>query len=338
MTENISPADAVEQYIQSRHDALASTQDNHRYRLDHFLVWADEHGVSQMSELDGFDLERYKNWRMSEESPSDCNLVTLEQHLHTLRVFIRWCESADIVTEGLSDKVLIPNVSSSEKSRDKAISHERARNIIDYLSTYHFASTMHLSFHISYHVGCRRSGLHSLDVQDWHSDERFLSFRNRPEEGTRLKLGDEGERNVTVSDDTLAQALDAYIEERRPDVTDEHGREPLLASNQGRLHYQTINKHVYKVTRPCFIGADCPHDRDPDDCEATQYSGYSKCPSSVSSHPIRRSAITHHLSEDVPKEIVSERMSVSTDVLDLHYDARTKEEKRQNRERYLDDI
>lgn len=58
----------------------------------------------------------------------------------------------------------------------------------------------------------------------------------------------------------------------------------------------------------------------------------------MSSHPIRRSAITHHLSEDVPKEIVSERMSVSTDVLDLHYDAHTKEEKRQNRERYLDDI
>lgn len=42
-----------------------------------------------MSELDGFDLERYKDWRMSEESPSDCNLVTLEQHPHTLRVFIR---------------------------------------------------------------------------------------------------------------------------------------------------------------------------------------------------------------------------------------------------------
>jgi hypothetical protein len=197
---------------------------------------------------------------------------------------------------------------------------------------------MHIAFHVSYHTGCRRSGLNSLDVDDWHPDERYLSFRNREDEGTRLKLGDEGERNVSVTDEVLADALNAYVDDVRPDVTDDVGREPLLASSQGRLHYQTITKQAYKLTRPCFIGEECPHDRDPDECEATEYSSFSKCPSSTSHHPIRRSSITHHLLKDVPKEIVSDRMSVSTEVLDTHYDARTIEERRQNREQYLDSV
>lgn len=65
---------------------------------------------------------------------------------------------------------------------------------------------------------------------------------------------------------------------------------------------------------------------------------YSKCPDSVSSHPIRRSAITHHLDSDVPKAIVSERMNVSEKIIDQHYDARDKEQKRQNRQKYLNSI
>ena len=43
-------------------------------------------------------------------------------------------------------------------------------------------------------------------------------------------------------------------------------------------------------------------------------------------------------SEDVPKNIVSERMDVTPEVLEQHYDARDKEEKRSNREKYLEDL
>lgn len=58
----------------------------------------------------------------------------------------------------------------------------------------------------------------------------------------------------------------------------------------------------------------------------------------MSSHPIRRSAIHHHLNKGVPKTICSERMSVSEEVLSKHYDKRSKEESRTARRDHLDGI
>ena len=329
---DITPDDAVEQYLQSRHDVLQSTLDRHEYRLRYFTEWARENEIETLTELDGFDLQRYKNWRIAE---TDCNLVTIEQHLHTLRVFLRWCESSDVVSKGLAHKVVIPNVSSQDKARDVALTAEEAQTIIDYLVDHEWARTPHILFHTLYHCGMRRSGLHALDVDDWHPEERYLSIRNRPESGTRIKLGDEGERNVSVTDNRLASALNDYIDVHRPAVTDDHGRRPLLASQHGRYHYQTLTAIAYQVTRPCWYSGGCPHDRSLEECDARDYAHHSTCPSSVSTHPLRRSSITHHLSEDVPKEIVSERMSLTVDVLETHYDARDKEQRRENRMNYL---
>lgn len=184
----------------------------------------------------------------------------------------------------------------------------------------------------------RRGALYGLDVDDWYSSDGFLSVRHRPETGTPLKLQDDGERNITVTDDRLAQGLDDYIAHNRQSVTDDCGRHPLLTSSEGRRSANSIQHLVYRVSRPCYYGHECPHGRDPDDCEATSSDAYSKCPSSLSPHPIRRSSITHHLDRDVPKEIASERMSVSVDTLEEHYDARTKEQKRMNRRDFLDNV
>lgn len=332
---SLTPEDALEQYLQSRHDATASTVQNHRYRLNYFIQWFDEESdLDELSELTGWHCEQFKNWRMEN---FDLNLVTLQYHIQTVRVFIRWCESVGAV-EGVSENIIVPTVSDAEKARDVHITHERAMQIIEYLCRYEWASTTHLVPHILYHTGMRRSSLHSLDVSDWNADEQYLAVRHRPEQGTALKLKSEGERNVSVTDSRLVEALEDWVDQQRPDVTDDHDREPLLASTRGRLHYKTISSICYKVTRPCYFAGSCPHDRDIDDCEAIQYHSYSKCPDSISSHPIRRSSITHHLDSDVPKAIVSERMDVSEKVLDQHYDARNKEQKRQNRQGYLDGI
>lgn len=336
MTEPLTPEDALEQYLRSRHDATASTVKNHRYRLNYFIQWLDEEaGIDDLSELTSMHCEQFKNWRMENY---DINSVTLQFHTQTLRVFIRWCESVGVVDNEVSEKIIVPTVSKSEKSRDVHISHERAAQIIDHLCRYKWASTAHLVFHILYHTGIRRSSLYSLDVEDWNSDERYFEIRHRPDSGTALKLKEEGERNVTVTDSRLIEVIEDWLENQRPDVTDDEGRNPFLASPHGRLHYKSISTICYKVTRPCFFAGTCPHDRDIDECEATNSGSYSKCPDSVSSHPLRRSAITHHLDSDVPKAIVSERMNVSENVLDQHYDARDKEQKRRNRERYLDSI
>jgi len=72
-----------------------------------------------------------------------------------------------------------------------------------------------------------------------------------------------------------------------------------------------------------------------DECEAVTTARAYACPSSVSTHPIRRGAITHHLQEDTPQRFVSSRMDVGVDVLDKHYDERSELEKLRQRRQYL---
>lgn len=58
----------------------------------------------------------------------------------------------------------------------------------------------------------------------------------------------------------------------------------------------------------------------------------------MSPHAIRRGSITYHLNAGVPKEVVSDRMNVSDEVLEKHYDERTAGERRGQRRGYLDDL
>lgn len=58
----------------------------------------------------------------------------------------------------------------------------------------------------------------------------------------------------------------------------------------------------------------------------------------MSPHPIRRGAITAHLNADVPKDVVSDRMDVSVDTLDKHYDGRMKAERRKQRRQHLNEL
>lgn len=334
-THDVPPDESVEKYLQSRHDITESTRSNHRYRLGLFTQWAQEHGIDTISELTGYDIQQYHNWRHSEDAP-DCAQVTIQQHMHSLRVYLRWAERAELVADGLADRVPIRTVSADERSRDDTVAHERATEIISDLAQYQWASTNHILFGLLYHCGMRRSALRGLDVDDWHPDKRYLQIKNRAEEGTRIKLGAEGERHVTVHDSELADAIDDWIANVRPDVTDDYGRDPLMATQHGRMHSTTISKKCYKLTRPCEVTGDCPHDREIDDCEATVARHASKCPSSRGPHSLRRASITHHLDRDIPKEIVSARMSVSKPVLSQHYDARDEESKRESRAQHLD--
>ncbi|AAV46393.1 phage integrase [Haloarcula marismortui ATCC 43049] len=336
--EAIVPEEAVELYLKSRgQDASESTIQNHRYRLKHFLKWCEHASIENLNELSGRDCENYKNWRIAQGDVAD---ITLEQQLRTFRVFLRYCESIEAIETGISEKLIVPKVSKGEAVRDDAITHEEACAIREHLRKYEYATKEHVIFSLLYHTGMRRGACVSLDAADWHSEDEYIEVQHRPDASvsTPLKLKQEGERNLSILDAGLSEAVDDYISHNRIPHTEPDGREPLFTTSNGRISGNAVQSIVYRVTRPCYYGKECPHDRDVDTCEATESNHYSACPSSVSPHPIRRSAIHHHLNSNVSKSIASERMAVSVDTLEEHYDARSREEKRQARQNELTNL
>lgn len=333
--EPIAPSEAKEMYLdQKSTEASESTVQAHDYRLRHFVRWCDQNDIENLNELSGRDLHQYKLWRRDD---GDLNNVTMVTQLSTLRVFIRWCEQIDAVAEGLSESIVLPSLSKGADQRDAMLDAEDANQLLEYLRQFEFGTRTHALIEVLWHTGIRIGAAHSLDVEDYDSREALLELRHRSDEGTTLKNKEVGERFVAIND-AVCDVLDAYIEYNREEVTDEHGRRPLLSGQQGRPSKSTLRDSIYKITRPCIYTNNCPHGRDLDECEALEPYKASKCPSSVSPHAVRRGAITHHLSEDVPDKVVSDRMDVSLDVLDKHYDRRTEREKSEQRRDYTDNL
>lgn len=338
MTESlqaISPSEAKEMYLDARrHEVSQSTLDGYHYRLVHFLRWCDLEGIDNMNDLTGRDLQRFKTWRRED---GDLKPITLDGNLDALRVFIQWCESIDAVPDGLHDKIVTPVLKKSDEQSEKILRADRAGEILEYLRKFEYASRRHLIVELLWHTGMRLGALQGLDVADYDDENERLSIRHQPETGTALKNGREGERLVALSPD-VCRIIEDHIATHRHDVEDENGREPLLTTKSGRMVRSSIRDEVYRVTRPCYYGQECPHGRDEQTCEAAKYGGWSKCPSSVTPHPIRRGSITHLLTEGVPEKVVSDRCNVGQDVLDKHYDKRSEEVKVEQRRGYLDGV
>lgn len=337
-TENLqplSPEKAKEMYLRERQGEVSDrTLQAHHYRLVHFIRWSEENGTENMNNLTGRDIHEFRLWRKDD---GDLNAVSLQTQLQTLRVFIRFCESIDGVREGLSDKVRMPTVDSTEERSEAMLSPERATEILEYLSRFEYASRFHVIMELLWHTGLRMGALHALDVDDFYYEDAYLAVNHRPETETALKNGTEGERYVGLSLNVCETVKD-WIEQTRPSVTDEHGREPLIATRYGRIAKSSIRAIVYNVSRPCYYADECPHGREIETCEATEQSHHSRCPTGVSPHAIRRGSITHHLSEDVPEKVVSDRMNVSPDVIDKHYDQRSEEVKVEQQREFIEEI
>lgn len=333
--EPIDPETALELYLTDRdNEVTQATLYSHRSRLGHFVRWCDEKGITNLNELTGRQLYEYRLWRRN-----DGNLepVTEKTQIDTLRVFIRWLEQVDGVEPDLSTKVKSPSLDAGDNIRDVMLTSERADVILDYLWQFEYATLPHVTLVLLWHSMMRVGAVHALDLQDYHSSEQYLEVRHRPHQGTPLKNKSEGERLVAISDN-VQELLDDWIDKKRPEVTDEFDREPLLTTLQGRAHRSTLRDYVYRFTRPCVCESTCPHDRNPDSCEAMHRDLASKCPSSVSPHAIRRGSITHSLISDMPGKVVSDRADVSESVIDKHYDQRTERERMEQRRSYLENI
>jgi len=337
--EPLQPETAVQMYLDGRKDELAdATLKGQKYRLRAFAAWCNEQDIENLNELGGRDLYEYRIWRREggySEDDTELKTVTLRGQLSTVRAFLNFCASVDAVPESLAEKVPIPSVSGAGGVSDSTLAPSRALDILDYLERYHYASRKHITVLLAWNTGARCGGIRGLDVEDVDlGDSPGVEFRHRPDENTPLKNAEKGERWNAISR-RVAHTLEDYIDGPRNDLTDEYGRNPLLTTRQGRPSGSTIRDTIYSVTRPCWRGEECPHDRDVDECEATHYHHASKCPSSRSPHDVRSGRVTAYRREDVPREIVSDRLNASEQVLDRHYDRRSEREKSEQRRKYL---
>lgn len=313
-------------------NSAEATVRSHKSRLGHFIDWCDENNIENLNTLSGRDLHLYKLWRQE-----DINKVTLKTQLDTLRVFIRFCEGIDGVRQDLSQAVKSPKLEDGDNQREVIVEQDQAEQILDYLNKYEYCTLRHVYAILLWKTGMRVGATYSLDVEDVHLDEMAIEVNHRANSGTPIKNKDAGERYIAISEKTT-EVLRDWIDDRRPAVTDEYGRKPLLATKHGRAHIETLRKYSYQITRPCEIGHPCPHNRDPETCEATGFNDASKCPDSKSPHSWRRGHITYLLRQDAPKTVVSDRVNASPEVLEAHYNQMTEKEKMNQRRDYLSNI
>ena len=333
--EPIDPETALELYLDDRENNVTeATLYSHRSRIGHFIRWCDENDITNLNTLTGRQLHEYRIWRRNE---GDLAPATEKTQMDTLRVWIKWLEAIDAVKQDLHTKVLSPTLTGDDNVRHEKVDPDRAEEILAYLEKYEYASRPHVALELMWHTMMRVGEIRSLDVPDYDPGNQSMQVKHRPGTGTTLKNQSKGERFVALSD-RVCEVLDDWIELRRPDVADDHSREPLFATSQGRVHTTTVRGDCYRFTRPCVVTRDCPHDRDIETCDATGYDNPSGCPSSLNPHAFRRGGITHALQEGWPMKAVGDRANVSETVLSMHYDSRTEEEKMEQRRQYLDDL
>jgi integrase len=345
--EPMAPHEAVELYLEAKRDDLAdATLEGHSTRLAAFVQFCDEEDITNLNDLTGRILYRYRVWRRkgNGDGRDPVKKVTLVGQLATLRAFLRFAGDVGAVPQDLFDQVSLPTMSGSENVSDTTLDPDRIITILDYLETYKPYTRDHVTVLVGWRTGARMGGLRALDLRDVDLDgdhPRFdgpaIHFVHRPESGTPLKNQDLGTRWNRISQYT-ATVIENYIGGHRHDVTDDNGRAPLLTTEYGRPSRTTIRRTLYRVTRPCWYGEECPHDKDPETCDFTESRHASKCPSSRSPHDLRSGRVTYYRREDVPRRVVQDRLDASEDILDRHYDRRSAREQAEQRSEHLPDL
>lgn len=330
--EPLAPEKGMSLYLQSRSDELAERSlELHEKHIGSFVEWCAENGIENLNAVTARTVHEY---RLSiKEGRAQ---TTLSIYLGSVRQFVRFCESIEAIKGGVAEKIVLPD--RVENASTVTLETEEATVILSYLRRFHYASRTHALMVLLWHTGIRTGTVQALDVRDFQVEHDRLQIRHRPQSDTPLKNAEKAERYIALATE-VSEVLADYIESNRHPVTDEYDRSPLFTTRNGRPVKNSIRRNIYAATRPCSTGRDCPHNKNPDTCDAARRSNAaSQCPSTVSGHPVRRGAITHHLRQDVPEKVVSDRMNVSEDVLDRHYDRRTEDEKTEQRRQFLSNI
>jgi len=354
----LSPREAVDMWLEHQQSTKSdSTIRSYTYRLKPFVDWCEQEGIDDLAELSSRDVFRYESHRRSD----GLTISTLNNQIGTLKRFLAFAARIEAADESLPQKIEVPT---SDEFRDmvseEKLSANRAKEIRENLHRYARATRRQATFEVMWHTGCRVGGLCALDLSDCYFEEDdlerlrhqpdvdeevleevdvpFLFFRHRPdtEIGTPLKNRKQSERAVAL-DQEVADRVQEYIDINRAERADESGRRALFTTKSGkhgRVSGSNVRREIYITTQPCRFGT-CPHDRDPETCEATEHSYEARCPSSRSPHPIRSGVITYLRDQGWPPEVVGERVDATPETIRLHYDLPDKIRRMQSRRNYL---
>lgn len=324
--QSLGVEEGIERYLNHRSvEVSEESLKTYDYRLRKFRRWCDEVGIEDLNELDGRKLDLYERHRRQQ----GIKATTLKGDMKDFRMAVRYWERIEAVSDHLSEKVPVRNPPKREEVSHETLDTESAFALLSYYRNRTPGSRNHAFLELAWSTAARLGGLRALDLRDYYPDGGYVWFRHRPGQGTGLKKDFDSERVVSIPD-RVVEAIDAYTDQHRYHKRDEHGRRPLFTSQQGRPHKNTFRMWSYQMTQPCIHG-DCPHGEDPATCEYRDHPHYSKCPSSKSTHPIRKGSISWHLGNGVPMEVVEARCDASREVILLHYDMRSPEERMQHR-------
>lgn len=239
----VAVGDVVEFYLDTNPwDVQPNTLTAYRGRLKHFQAFCTVHDIEDLGNVRPNTLDEFQNY-LREASSLEAT-SSIKGCLAALRKFLQYCERRGVFDHGFHKLVILPTVSKHEGQDERWLARESTEEIVDHLETYRLFTKEHVVWAILAETRIRQSTLYALDLDDYDAEERYLTVVNREETGTRLKNGYRAERELSISKDA-ARTIDGYIQENRNAVTDDHGREPLVTTRNGRLQKSTIRQYVY---------------------------------------------------------------------------------------------
>ena len=316
-------------YDEQKVKKASATLKSYQYHVDPFVSFL------QKNEIEADEITPKVVLSYREEYFDDHRALTIRGQLNSIKVFLRFLSKTTDLNTDIPELIDIPDKPNSQ--RGDVVEREKMERILDHLNKYKYASRRHVLVRLMWDSGCRTGGIRSLDIIDFVTDRETITLKHTPSEDTPLKTKENGERIVSLRPETADLIVD-YISQNRIDQTDEYGREPLITTGHGRPSRSWYREEVYAVTRPCMT-RECPYDEEEDECGANiRKNEASQCSGTTGPHSIRRGRITDLLRNDIPPEMISDRSDVGLDVIDENYDARSEDEKLEQRRRFIDDL
>lgn len=312
---DLTVSEAVALYIRrKRPDWKGETERTKRRNLGAFENYAAENDIETVDELDRWTIGGFTDYLLAQ----DYSRMTVVGRQKTARTWLKYLESQGVLDLGLHLAIETLTTTDEQESSDQQLAPDDAQNLLSfYRQSPAFRGTRrHALLEVLWHVGCRSCGVRALDLDDY--EDGVLKFRNRPDTGTRLKKGASHERNVVLSQKPR-EVLEMFLVRERIDKRDEHGREPLFPTRQGRPVRSTIRGWMYEATQPC-MASECPHGKRRPNCEWVPRNAASKCPSTRPPHAIRTGSLTWQRNLGFDAETVASRAATTPSVIRRYYD------------------